>query len=331
MASHDRTKKSDLIKKLTQKSRQFSFIQAYRLLCLILKEEGVSNFEETIRIRPRLSLDFPGTDVVNIEEKKDSTYQFDLTVTFLGLYGSSSPLPAYYTEMLLEEKEEDRSITRDFIDILNNSLYHLLFQGWSKYELGYKIIEEQDKVTIDRLYSLIGLKIKEFREKVKDHTSLLSYIGLLSQFPRSSTSLEVILKNILKIRNLEIIQCVFRWADIPKDQQLLLGDSNSTLGEDTYLGEKIKDRMGKFEIKVKISEFEEIMRILPSTTTYQKMVHIIDFYLDQPLKWDLVAEIKSNSTKPLTLGEPSCAYLGWNTWLNKSKEDKIEQICLVKN
>lgn len=331
MASDSRTQRTNIIESLTKKSSNFSFFQAYRLLCLILKEEGVFKFEEAIRVRPKLSLDFPGTDIVKIDKKEESTYNFDITTTFLGLYGSSSPLPAYYTEMLLEEKEEDRSITRDFIDILNNSLYHLLFQRWSKYELGYKIIEEKDQTTIERLYSLIGLKIKEFREKVEDHQSLLSYIGLFSQFPRSATALEIILKNILNIQNLEIIQCILRWANIPQEQWLTLGENNTILGETTYLGQKIKDRMGKFALKVKIKKFAELSPLLPTTKTYKKMKQIIELYLDQPLQWDLLVETDSDVTVPIKLGDKSRAYLGWNTWLGKLKTNQKQRVCLIQN
>ncbi len=332
MANNHRTQNSDLIERLIEKSSQFSFIQAYRLLCLILKEKGVSEVEEIIRIRPKLSLDFPGTDIVKIEKRETNhSYQFDITTTFLGLYGASSPLPTYYTEMLLEEKEEDRSITRDFIDILNNPLYHLLFQRWSKYELGYKIIEEQDTATIDRLYALIGLKIEEFREKVENHKIFLSYIGLISQFPRSATSLEILLKKILNLQDLEIVQCVFRWASIPQEQWLHLGQFNHSLGESTYLGEKIQDRMGKFAIIIEIKELKELLYLLPFTEKYKQLIQIIDFYLDQPLKWDLIVKLDSTIINPIKLGQQETGYLGWNTWLGKTKTNQRQKICLAQH
>ena len=114
-------------------------------------------FHDLLRIRPLLSLSFPGTDVYSVEEveRNDQVYYL-LTVTFLGLYGASSPLPTHYTEDLLDEASDDRTVSRDFLDILSSPFYRLFYQCWSKNRWFIKLADEEAADYLERLYSLMG-------------------------------------------------------------------------------------------------------------------------------------------------------------------------------
>ena len=117
-----------LTEQIVNQSRDFSFYQAYRLIYMLLKQElgdDCSNDEllQQICVHPELSLNFPTSDVSKIEKiKLNGKPGYRITVTFLGLYGTSSPLPTFYTETLFREQAEDNPLTREFIDILNNHL-----------------------------------------------------------------------------------------------------------------------------------------------------------------------------------------------------------------
>ncbi len=86
--------------RLLASGERFSFSQAYRLLRLLAHREGAQN--PSIKVRPNLSLDFPGNDLSEIREV--GTAEYRLTANFLGLYGVTSPLPTFYTEDLLDEQ-----------------------------------------------------------------------------------------------------------------------------------------------------------------------------------------------------------------------------------
>ena len=97
---------------LLKKGHAFSFFQVMRLLRLLVSdwertEEKRVKEGEKIRIRPELSLTFPASDVAKIEEFTDDGPSFLVTATMLGLYGTSSPLPTFYTEDLMNEEAED--------------------------------------------------------------------------------------------------------------------------------------------------------------------------------------------------------------------------------
>jgi type VI secretion system protein ImpH len=131
MASKDRGAPSDIKKDLLKEGHRFSFFQVIRLLRLFDSEPfDVHRQEpfrsEQIKIRPDLSLAFPAADVANVENLSNETADFEITATFLGLYGSSSPLPTFYSEDLLDEAIAAESVTRDFIDIVNARIFSLI-------------------------------------------------------------------------------------------------------------------------------------------------------------------------------------------------------------
>ena len=201
MDAKDREQTSEITQNLIAKSSSFSFVQATRLLLHQISinqqyDTGPKEvLEKYIRIRPELSLRFPGTDITKIEETGDEPLKYLITATFLGLYGSSSPLPTFYTEDLIDEFNDEKSIKRDFIDIINYSIYPLFFKIWSKYRLFYKICEEKDETIINMLYCFLGLENKQSRDRIYNIEKYFRYTGLTLQFPRSAEGLEAIISD----------------------------------------------------------------------------------------------------------------------------------------
>ena len=313
--------KSDLKKQLFDKTKAFSFFQAIRLLRLFAdldddhSEESL--FQKVLRIRPLLSLSFPGTDLYSVEKKDvGGKSHLLLTATFLGLYGASSPLPTHYTEDLLEESTEDRSVTRDFLDIFSDPYYRLFFQSWSKYRWFLKIDEEDDDVYLERLFCLIGLGLKEFRDKVPDARGLLRYIGLFSQFPRSALGLATLLTDAMGVGAVTVASAAIHWASIPRDQRCCLGgDDGAILGSDCYLGELIEDRSGKICVSTGPLEDENFHSLLPGQGMFNRIKSLVSFYLIQPLTVDLELKVKREEIVHLTLGGEKWSSLGCDSWV----------------
>lgn len=333
-------KKTDSIKEtLLNQSRRFAFIQALRLLKNHLMLEAAADhgddedaspptalsrrsWQQAIRVRPELSLAFPGTDIVSIEEIErdddqaaDTQMRYQITTAFLGLYGISSPLPTFYTEDLLDEAREDSSVSRDFIDIINTPLYTLFLQVWAKYRLGLRIVEEEDSDCLEQLFCLIGLGGPEFRKQFERPEGLLRYTGLFTQSPRSAMGLELLLRDALKEENLQIIACMKRKAAIPEDQRCRLGRGACRLGNDFYLGRQMEDRMGKFRIRIGPIQWATFQSFLPDTNRFEKLALLTNAYLDQPLEWELKVILAPEESRPAQLGVTGSSRLGWSTWL----------------
>lgn len=338
MAAEDRGAPPALKNEIMTYARRFSFIQAMRLMLVMARSEqsGIEDAERstvallrrTVRTRPLLSLDFPATDIVSVEETDPDNGQglsngihYLITATFLGLYGSSSPLPSYYTEDLLSEAMDDMSVTRDFIDIINAPLYPLLYQCWSKYRLGVKILEEEDPRTLERLYCLLGFGDETARRVCENCYGLLRYIGLFSQNPRSAVGLKSLLSDALDENQMAVIPCVARRARIPSDQLCRLGGSANRLGNDAYAGDRIKDRMGKFRVRIGPLDWAGFHKWLPDTPRFARMSHLIRLYIDQPLEWDMELVISAKEAQTSCLGDSDGSRLGWDTWLSAIEGD----------
>lgn len=320
MAGQDRGPSPHLKSDLLGKAHEFSFFQVMRLLRLLLQglgstEEKGSVEEEYIRIRPELSLSFPPADVAKIEEIKGEKPFFSITATLLGLYGSSSPLPTFYTEDLLDEAAEDLSVTRDFIDIFNHRLYFLLFRCWAKYRLFFQVIEEKDPAVLGKLFCLIGLGEEELRKDLPESYILIRYTGLFTQFPKSASGLQTLLHDALGRIPVRVIPCITRVVKIPPDQRLHLGKSGCRLGEESFLGEEIDDRMGKFRLRIGPLKSDSFRSLLPGSPDHQKLALLTKFYLLDVFEFDIELILAEKEAKTVSLGGSEWSRLGLDTWV----------------
>ncbi len=326
MAYKDRRKTIDLNELLLKNGHKISYVQVLRLLRVLLQGREHSSVEyehlfDSVKVRPELGLAFPGTDIVSVKKyEHEDKEKYKITAAFLGLYGSSSPLPTFYTEDLIEEMREGGSITRDFIDVINNQFYRHFFAIWEKYSVFHQITENPNSRIHGYLYSLLGLSGQNARESFEHNNKFLSYIGLVSQAPRSASGLRSILSDVLQIETVEVEQCVEYMANIDEDQQLSLGFSNHCLGENSHLGSMVLDMLGKFRIRIEYLTESQFQNILPDTSAYKLIAECVRLYLEQPLKWDVELEVEAEELETTQLGNGNWGKLGWNTWIYSGVE-----------
>ncbi len=325
MASSGRRSSFNLKLDLLREGHTFSFFQTMRLLRLFVPSSkggtgsGFGDLEH-VRVRPKLSLTFPPADLDSIQESEDEEPRFLVTVTLLGLYGSSSPLPTFYTEDLIGEAGEDESVTRDFIDIINHRLFLLLFRSWAKYRQLVQVVEEGNPGHLQRLFSLLGLGEKTLRRGIPDAYELIRYIGLLTQFPRSALGLKALLQDALGDIAVEVTPNVYRRAKIPEDQRLFLGKSGGVLGKDTFLGEEIDDCMGKFRLNIGPVNRVQFQTLLPGGEACEKLAFLTKFYVTDPLIYDVELTLAEKEAQCVCLGAPEWSRLGWDTWIFAGEE-----------
>ncbi|MCP3941796.1 MAG: type VI secretion system baseplate subunit TssG [Desulfobacteraceae bacterium] len=336
MAAEDRQDTSEIVEKLLTGSSNFSFVQAVRLLLREMVDDnqidgdGIDRnllLDSRIRIRPELSLRFPGTDITGVEKIGQDPGQFLITATFLGLYGSSSPLPTFYTEDLIQENNDGLSIRRDFIDIINYTIYPLFFKVWSKYRLVYKICEEKDESIAHMLYCLLGLETESLRQQIPNLQKYFRYTGLALQFPRSAEGLESIIEDRFNLNgHVKINQCVLRSVSIPNDQHSLLGVSCCTLGNNAVIGKQIDDISGKFQLVIFGADGDMLNAFLPDKELFGEIKQVINFYVHQPLEWELVIECEEKMVETVQLDNARWSHLGWDTWLFSENKtiDKVQ-------
>lgn len=299
----------------------YSFFQAILLLRRFSREDGAlpkdANFlYNALRIRPELSLAFPGCDLTELREDDTGPYPvFHLTTTFLGLYGSSSPLPTFYTEDLIDERSEDITVTRDFLDVFNSPLYAHLLRAMGKYRLFFQCNNVHDPAIVDRLFCLLGYGHPELRTGIPRAEKLLRYIGLFSQWPRSGLGLRTLVSDALGGAPVDLVPNVPRLVDIPADQRLILGRQGATLGEDAHLGQVIKDLMGKIRLVIGPLDEATFHHCLPGRSSFRWLSELICLYLAEPMDCRLELELRPDEAQPARLGGTVWCALGLDTWI----------------
>lgn len=300
---------------LLKEGHTFSFLQAVRLIRRLSSSYGSGTEDNLMRIRPGLSLAFPSADIERISETDLDPPLFEIVVHFLGLYGSSSPLPTFYTEELMDEAADDESASRDFLDIINQRLYDLFYAACTKYHLAFQVVEEESGKYLERLFALAGIGNAQMLQNVSDPHRLLRYIGLFSQNPRSAMGLETLLRDALGGLPVRVDPCVERKARIAEDQRLHLGSANHPIGINAVLGEEMTDRMGTFTVSIGPVDFETFERFFPGGADYETTCFLTDFYGVEGLAYDIEVTLAEGQARSVRLGDPQRSGLGLNTWV----------------
>ncbi|MGH7916640.1 MAG: type VI secretion system baseplate subunit TssG [Candidatus Binataceae bacterium] len=294
---------------MLRQGRSYDYFQAVRLLRLLRRMDGGAA-GASLRFRPNLSLAFPESDLNAIT----GTNGYTLEPNFLALYGTSSPLPTFYTEDLIDEAREERGAVRDFLDIIHNVLYPLLYLTWCRYRAVVRVREERDETFDNELGLLIGLGERSLRQDVPYTAALMRYLGLFSQFPRCALGLKALLADFLGVP-VAVGQCELRRIPIPSDQRMVIGEQRMKLGEDQYLGAEIDDRMATVLIRIGPLGRELFARLSPGGALHKALEFMITFYLVSPLRCEMELLLAAGEAPPLSLGGERPLSLGLDTWL----------------
>jgi len=309
MAGAARNPDADLGEDLLAHGPEYDYFQAVRLLSRLA---GKDTAPARLRSRPALSLARPATDVSSIRRLEDGGVE--ITTTFQGLYGVSSPLPAFYTQDMLAEAAEYRSESREFLDILHYHLYPLLFDAWGKYRFALQAVEEGRQRYWDLLLALCGLDESGLLKQGPEAQRLLRYLGLLVQQPRNALGLETLLRDWFDGMPIEVAPCQARKVKPPADQEMRLGTPAAVLGS-AVLGQQIADVGGKFAIRIGPLDGPAFARFLQDSGWREFLGFIVNLYVARPLACDVVLILAPEVAEPATLGGNDFSrLLGNNDW-----------------
>jgi type VI secretion system protein ImpH len=304
---------SALIKEdLLAHGQRFSFFQALRLLHQLNRLSSKPG--STVDIKPELSLSFPASDVARIDELPEGR-GFSLIATFLGLYGVSSPLPAFYTEDLFSDARDDSSVAKDFIDILHRRLYQLLYESWKKYRLFIQVTEDHNHAHLAMLYAISGLSGMPLTEDDEEIYALLRYTSLFGGHPRSALALKTLLADAMRDVPVTIVPCVPRPVKIPPEQQLRLGSDEFVLGKNSFLGKELIDAQSKFRVRLGPLTQQRFRSMLEGGEEQKRLSRLIDRFLTDPLDYDYELIVAEGQTRNTCLGSSEWSRLGLDTVL----------------
>jgi type VI secretion system protein ImpH len=311
---------------ILENGEAYDFFQAFKLLKKISGSSRIHGGRSgNIRIEPELNLDYPQSDIAEIN-KLEGDNQYQITTTFFGLYGVSSPLPGFYTEELLDDEWDELENRKNFLDVIHNHLYPLLYQAWLKYKFPVNTVEFESKKYWEIIFSLIGLPAA-FRQDQAQYGYLLRYSGILSQRSKSMLGLQTILSDYFQDLGVQVQPCVERVVPIVSKQRCFLGQNNHQLGQNSCIGQEVADRTGKFNILLGPVDKVQFEKILSENKAIKFIKSILTVYLTQPLEFNVILILKKQVLQSTQLGQSNWSALGQSTWLlAQSNTTEVRQV-----
>lgn len=334
---------------------KFDFFQAVWLLERSLRDSasvgaGGPVSRERIRFRPHLSMGFPATDirrVALVDDADGGPGNYQLDVTFMGLYGVATPLPLHFAIDVLRSVElrpdavpaaagadgtaADTSFgsspTRDFLDVLHHRLISFFYRSWTKYRYDVAFgIPDRDRIT-DYLRWLIGtppatdpatLGLPPLR--------LLRYAGVLTQHPRSATTLEGLLYDFGGIPAV-VRQFIGRWVALSTADTNRLGAVNSGLGVDLTVGEQVFDLCGLFRVVFGPMDWATYRSFLPDGERFKQAQKLVRLYCGDPLSYSFELRLKAGEVPVMELtSSEGGSRLGYTSWV---RTDEMPETSVV--
>ncbi|MCD9117975.1 MULTISPECIES: type VI secretion system baseplate subunit TssG [Pseudomonas] len=312
---------------LTRGIREYSLFQAVLLVVDRLREAHPALDDDALydrlEFRANPSLGFPASDIDRVEFfEEHGQVRARLSMNLVSLVGAGSPLPAFYGEQALGEG--DGNPTRDFLDVFHHRLQRLMLPIWRKYRYCASFQSGAQDPFSEQLFALIGLGGEDIRKASQlNWKRLLPYLGLLSLRAHSAALIEAVLRYYFKHAELNLEQCIERRVDILGEQRNRLGSANSLLSQDLVLGERVRDRSGKFRIHISELDWQRFHEFLPIGTGYQPLCSLVRFTLRDPLEYDIRLVLRQQEIRELCMGEQNTCRLGWTSWLGHERADGV--------
>lgn len=318
-------------KKINETIKQITLPQGIRITCLYLKKfypnEKFEDLYENIVFKSNTSLSFQRSEIHNINFLEyDNKVKAEITLNFLGIFGSSSPMPSHLSEMVLDSIDSDM-ILYDFLNLFNHHLQKFIYPIWEKHRYYIQYRQDLNDRFSKYILSLLGLYSKSKTNSL-NLQKLIPYIGLLSMKQKSSGSLKAILKQYLNYEDIDIVECIPTKYEIPAWQNSVLGEVNMSLGKDFLIGEEIISKNTKFQILLKNAKAKDLYEYSLLSKKTDQVKELVSFVLNEHLEHEICLDIKKEEKDIFSLDENNRKYLGINCWIGDSNYD--EKIILAQ-
>lgn len=289
---------------------------------------------EPVRLRHDAELRFSDSDVAAVRAivvqgspLEPKRHVIEITTTFLGLTGSTSPLPSYMSESVLFE-DQDRAIRRDFLDVFHHRAVSLLFRGVARLSIPREHTSKKTTAWVKRSLCLGGIDAYDVpATRALPLSDVMQLLPLLVGRARGARTLRTALRHVLGPAigpgaSVDLVENVEGWVELEEAQQMLLGTSNSVLGVNTHVGVRARERTGKFAIRIGPLAAEEYDRFLPDGDLTAIIQETVQTFTRNPVDYDLELVIGAASAAAFTLSEKTPAPLGRTTWLAGRAEQR---------
>ncbi|OBY51378.1 type VI secretion system baseplate subunit TssG [Aggregatibacter aphrophilus] len=266
---------------------------------------------------PKISFPLSDIEKVNIINRDNKT-QFNIVVNFLGLQGSSGPLPGSVLDEIAEEFYESEHIKIKYLDFFNHHLISLLHQIWRKYKYYIKFKEDFSDIYSKNMMSLIGISREYSEYSHLKWDKIFYYLGIIQSRIRTPQVLSTIIQYYFSLDKVEIKEHARQLVQLDSEQRSSLGNNNMMLGDDFIAGDVVESFSNKFDVAIHNLDISQFYQFLPLGHKYTELKELIRFLLKDPLPYDISLGLHPQTHSTFVLGENKSSLLGWTTLLNSA-------------
>lgn len=322
MASSKRQHASALRDLLVREGATFDFRQAVDILerTNVLQPARVGELgpvaRESVHFTHDPSFAFPTGDIASISEQPNSS-ALTLSATFLGLLGSSSPLPTYFSEEVVLADADEAKRLRVVYDFLHHRLYSLFYRAITKYRFSASGRADGRDPFTQRAMSFVGVDPQAISDRGLSAAHLLGLAPLLSLGTRSARAMRVLLESTLPNVPVDVECFVHRMVILDDSERNSLGRRNMALGTSFTIGGRVEDRSGRFRTRLGPVSYETMETLMPGGEHHAVLRQIVDQFTGGVLEAEVEVILNEDTSPRFCLGKERGGRLGVSTTLGR--------------
>ncbi len=277
---------------------------------------------ERIRFRPDASLAFASSDITEVKTVKcgDEVERTRVTATFMGLYGSASPMPNFFLEQIAQaEYQGQQQPIRELLDVFHNRLYSLIYRAWTKYRFGVSYRSKGDDVFTRRMFCAAGIDGFGSHTPPIDRFLFLRYAPLLAMKTRSARGLTLALNEMFGNTGVRVEQFIGAWTLIEKPYRNKVGVANHQLGHSLTIGRYVFDASSRYKIVLGPLGYDDYLAFLPGGYKRPILRGVCAVFTRGMYDVMLELHVKPDAAPRWQMGAPRASTLRRTAWLGGSK------------
>lgn len=321
----DRIEPTEALARVVAQARRIPFVALVHLIERLLPNSvpvGTTGpvSREAVRLRHDPSLGFQPSDIAQARVvRHGSAPHVEITATFLGLTGASSPLPLFFAEEFAHTGDD--GIQRELLDVFHHRLLSLLVRGVLKFDYPRTFKPDGTDALSRRVLALAGLS-SEHAERVTrlPRALLLKLAPLLAMYPpnveRLRLALVAALGDNLKGAVVRIESFTGGHVAVTEAARPRLGQTYR-LGKTASLGGRVKSPASKICIAIAPLGADALERFSPGGEAFVLLCAVADLLLPSTVGYDV--ELTPGESVGWQLGTTTKSRLGRSAWLGAAK------------
>ena len=286
--------------------------------------------ESIFRFFTNPKINFPVGDIEQlIILEEDGREVFHFFVNFLGLQGSSGPLPGSVLDEIAEE-HNNNPIQSIYLDFFNHHLITLFHQIWRKYKYYIKFNSNFSDNYSRNIMNLLGVSRDFIKFTHLNWHKIFYHLGIIQSGIRTKEALTSIIQHYFDLHDISLEEHVRKIVEVEVEQKNQVGIKNVMLGENFILGDKVESFSNKFRVNINNLNLDEFHQFLPNTKKYRQLQELIRFLLKDPLPYAVLLGLHPDTKSTFILGKDNSSFLGWTTLINinSGKSQSLNQIVI---